>query len=104
MNVRSFLRTAEVLRHFVQDFERIAAPLTRLLVKNRIFEFEEEERNSMKNLKTIIVKSRAIRSIDYECNRSVHICIDSSIIDYDEILLQIEENGERMPARFFSGT
>ena len=74
MNVRSFLRTAGVLRHFVQDFERIAAPLIRLLVKDRIFEFEEEERNSMKNLKTIVMKSRAIRSIDYKCNRSVHIC------------------------------
>ena len=104
MNVRSFLRTAEVLRHFVQDFERIAAPLTRLLVKDRIFDFEEEERNSMKNLKTIVMKSRAIRPIDYEYNRSVHVCVDSSIIDYDEILLQIEENEERMPARFFSRT
>ena len=98
------MRTAGVLRHFVQDFERIAAPLTRLLVKDRIFEFEEEERNSMKNLKTIVMKSRAIRPIDYECNRSVHICVDSSIIGYDEILLQIEENGERMPAHFFSET
>ena len=104
MNVRSFLRTTEVLRHFVQDFERIVAPLTKLLVKNRIFEFEEEERNSMKNLKTIIVKSRAIRSIDYKCNQPVHVCVDSSIIDYDEILLQIEENEERMLARFFSKT
>ena len=104
MNVRSFLRTAEVLKHFVEDFERIVTPLIRLLVKNRIFEFEEEERNSMKNLKTIVVESRAIRPIDYECNRPVHVCIDSSIIGYDEILLQIEENEERMSARFFSGT
>ena len=98
------MRTAEILRHFVQDFERIAAPLIRLLVKNRIFEFEEEERNSMKNLKTIVVESRAIRPIDYECSRPVHVCVDSSIIDYDEILLQIEENEERMLARFFSET
>ena len=98
------MRIAEVLKHFVQDFERIATSLIKLLVKNRIFEFEEEERNSMKNLKMIVVKSRVIRSIDYECNRSVHVCVDSSIIDYNEILLQIEENEERMSAHFFSGT
>ena len=58
----------------------------------------------MNALKDAVATSGAIRSIDYESDNPVHFCVDSSIHGYGAILLQINENGARIPARFMSGT
>ena len=49
--IRSFLGLAGYYRRFVQDFSRIAAPLTKLTQKNVKFEWNEACENSFQLLK-----------------------------------------------------
>ncbi|KAL5532108.1 hypothetical protein ACEPAF_5672 [Sanghuangporus sanghuang] len=103
-DVRAFLGTAGVLRHFVKNYARLSAGLNKLLCKDQPFLFDEDARRSMDLLKHAVASSGAIRSIDYESGQPVHFCVDSSVHGYGAILLQLGENGERVPSRFMSGT
>ena len=55
--VRSFLGLAGYYRQFVQDFSRIAAPLTRLTQKNVKFVWTEECENSFQKLKECLTSA-----------------------------------------------
>ncbi|KAL5486251.1 hypothetical protein ACEPAI_7297 [Sanghuangporus weigelae] len=101
-DVRAFLGTAGVLRHFVKDYARLSAGLNKLLCKDQPFFFDDDARRSMDLLKHAVAASGAIRSIDYESRRPVHFCVDSSIHGYGAILLQLSENDERIPSRFIA--
>ena len=101
---RAFLGTAGVIRHFIPDFARTAAPITRLLRKDRPFNFDEEAQAAMNNLKEAIANSNAIRPINYESKLPVILCVDSSTIGYGAIIFQEDEHGVRHPCRFMSGT
>lgn len=103
-DVRAFLGTAGVIRHFVKDFARKASGLNRLLRKDVPFEFDEHAERSMNALKEAVRNTPAIRPIDYTCDRPVHLCVDSSIYGFGAILLQLGPNKERIPARFISTT
>nr|XP_016488549.1 PREDICTED: uncharacterized mitochondrial protein AtMg00860-like [Nicotiana tabacum] len=50
--IRSFLGLVGYYKHFVQDFSRIAAPLTKLTQKNTKFQWTEECKQSFQKLKT----------------------------------------------------
>ncbi|XP_070011272.1 uncharacterized protein [Nicotiana sylvestris] len=52
--IRSFLGLAGYYSHFVQDFSRIAAPLTKLTQKNAKFQWTEECEQSFQKLKTCL--------------------------------------------------
>ncbi|GJR60599.1 reverse transcriptase domain-containing protein [Tanacetum coccineum] len=49
--IRSFLRHAGFYRRFIKDFSKIACPLTKLLEKDTLFEFNDEYQNAFKILK-----------------------------------------------------
>ncbi|KAL5514795.1 hypothetical protein ACEPAG_2111 [Sanghuangporus baumii] len=102
-DVRAFLGSAGVLRHFVKDYARLSAGLNKLLCKDQPFAFDDDARCSMELLKHAIATSGAIHSIDYESGHPVHFCVDSSIHGYGAILLQLSENDQRVPSRFMSG-
>ena len=51
MDIRSFLGLVGYYRKFMQDFSKIAAPLTRLTKKNQVFVYEEKYENAFKSLK-----------------------------------------------------
>ena len=50
-DIRSFLGLAGYYRKFIQDFSKIAAPLTQLTKKNQAFVWDEKCENAFKNLK-----------------------------------------------------
>ena len=58
----------------------------------------------MDRLKDALVKSPALRPIDYTCDREVILSVDSSIIGVGFILSQMGEDGKRYPSRFGSIT
>ena len=64
----------------------------------------EEEQDAMDRLKDALVKSPALRPIDYTCDREVILSVDSSIIGVGFILSQTGEDGKRYPSRFGSIT
>lgn len=102
--VRGFLGTASVLRIFIKDFARIARPLVALTRKNAEFDFDENCRAAMEQLKAAIASSTALRPINYLSDLPVILAVDSSFIGFGYLLLQLGEDGKRYPSRFGSGT
>jgi hypothetical protein len=49
--IRSFLRLVGYFRRFIQDFSKLAKPMTKLLEKNKNFEWTEECQTSFEKLK-----------------------------------------------------
>ncbi|KAL8133546.1 hypothetical protein AgCh_008856 [Apium graveolens] len=62
--VRSFIGLAGYYRRFVQDFAKIAAPLTRLTRKTEKFEWTEKCENSFKELKKRLVTAPVLAFLD----------------------------------------
>ena len=102
--VRGFLGTASVLRIFIKDFAMIARPLVALTRKNAEFNFDDDCRAAMEQLKAAIVTSPALRPIDYASDQPVILAVDSSYIGFGYILLQLGTDKKRYPSRFGSGT
>ena len=103
-DVRHFLGTVGVLRHFIADFARIAAPLNRLLTKDADFVFGDDERQAFNALKLAVSTSPALRTLDYRSGGEIIFSVDSSNVGFGAILSQIGEDGVRYPVRFFSRT
>src|SRR5258708_38464423 len=68
MEVRGFLGTVGVVRHWIRDFAKIAKPLMLLTKKMPLSEFEwmEEAQESMELLKHLALTAVLVRTLDYE--------------------------------------
>ncbi|KIO11678.1 hypothetical protein M404DRAFT_78782, partial [Pisolithus tinctorius Marx 270] len=102
--VCGFLGVCGVLCIFIKDFAKIAWPLVALTRKDVPFTWDEPQRAAMQRLKDEIVKSPALRRIDYECGREVILAVDTSVIAVGYILYQLGEDGRRYLSRFGSVT
>ncbi|GJT87519.1 reverse transcriptase domain-containing protein [Tanacetum coccineum] len=60
--IRSFLGHASFYRRFIKDFSKIDRPLTKLLEKDILFEFDEECHNAFKLLKEKLICATVIVS------------------------------------------
>ncbi|KAJ8454616.1 hypothetical protein ONZ45_g19236 [Pleurotus djamor] len=64
-DVRSFLGTLGVMRHFIKDFALHARPLVDLTKKDAAFIFGDEQIQAMNTLKQLAITSPALRAIDH---------------------------------------
>ena len=78
--VRAFLGTVGVGRHFIKNFAKRAHALQKLTRKDVPFEFGEEQRLAMEDLKSALLESPALRAIDYESEHPVILAVDTSRI------------------------
>jgi reverse transcriptase-like protein len=101
-HVRGFLGTCGVLRIFIRNYASIARPLVDLTQKGVLFEWGEPQKEAMQRLKDEILKSPALRRLDYESGREVILAVDTSVIAVGFILFQEGEDGKRYPNRFGS--
>jgi len=62
--VRSFLRHFDFYRRFIKDFLKIAKPLTHLLVKEVLFEFNEECLSTFLRLKEALILALVMQALD----------------------------------------
>src|SRR5258708_21947022 len=71
--VRGFLGTVGVVRHWIRDFAKIAKPLTALTKKMAPHEFEwtNEAQDAMELLKHLVVTAVPVRLLDYELAHQV---------------------------------
>ncbi|GJZ90181.1 reverse transcriptase domain-containing protein [Tanacetum coccineum] len=75
-SIRSFLRHASFYRRFIKDFLKIARPLTKLLEKDTLFEFDDECRRAFESLKEKLICAPVIVSPNWNlpfelmCNAS----------------------------------
>jgi hypothetical protein len=74
--IQSFLRLASYYRWFIQDFSKIAKPMTKLLEKNKNFEWIEESQTSFEELKKrltsapVLVLPDLTKKFDIYCDAS----------------------------------
>jgi hypothetical protein len=63
-DVRSYLGLCNYYRRFIRGFARIAAPLTKLLRKDKEFTWDEKERNAFNELKKRLTSAPVLRIPD----------------------------------------
>jgi hypothetical protein len=76
LEIRSFLGLAGYYRRFIKDFSKIAKPMTRLLEKNKDFNWTEECQASFEELKKrltsppVWILSDITKTLDIYCDAS----------------------------------
>jgi len=53
-------------------------------------------------MKKLVASAPALRSIDYDSDLPVILAVDTSVKAVGIVILQIDENGKRRPARYGS--
>jgi hypothetical protein len=96
--VRTFLSTVGVVQIFIKFFALCAHPLIKLTHKNEPFIFGPEQIEVQENLKEALLKSPALRSIDYSLTAPVILAIDTSYITIEFHLCQCNIDN---PLRFY---
>ena len=84
--VRSFLGLTGYYRRFVKGFSMIAAPMTRLLLKNAKFEWGEECERSFDKLKAFLTEAPVLTQST--CGKEYVIFSDASLNGLECVLMQ----------------
>jgi len=89
-DVRSFLGTIGVCRIFIKNFAQRAHHLVKLTCKNHSFEWGPLQQAAQQDLKTALLTSPALRTIDYTSDASIILSVDTSYIAVGFILSQCD--------------
>ena len=100
--VRGFLGLASYYRRFIQDFSKIAKPLSKLTSKNVKWEWGPEQEKAMNELKTRIINDVVMKHPDF--SKPFILQTDASATGMGAVLSQIDENDQRRPIAFASRT
>ena len=101
-DVRGFLGLCGTVRIWINNYSKIARPLTALTRKDAEFIWSTECQQAFEELKQLVATAPALRSIDYQSHRPIILSVDSSKIAVGFILSQLDEHGRRRPARYGS--
>ena len=99
-DIQRFIGLANYYRRFVQNFSRIAEPLTRLTRKNTEFRWGPEQQISFDKLKQVLT-SKPVVAI-YDTNKPVILHTDASKIGIGAVLMQPDVNGHNKVVAYFS--
>jgi hypothetical protein len=102
--VRGFLGVMGLVRIFVKNFAARAHHLTKLLRRQNLFEWGDDQEAAMKDLKEAATTAGALVPIDYTSDREVTLAVDSSYIAVGYVLGQKDVNNKFRPARYGSIT
>ena len=92
--VRSFLGLVGYYRRFIKGFLKIAAPLTRLLEKNRPFKWDDECTRACQELKALLLQEPVVAYPDFTV--PFRLYTDASNIGLGAILAQQQGGRERI--------
>src|SRR5258708_20416361 len=79
-DVRSFLGTIGVCRMFIRNFAHRAHHLVKLTRKDAPFEYGQEQIDVQDDLKSALLRSPALRPINYSAAPPVLLSVDTSYI------------------------
>lgn len=99
-DVQSFLGTANFYRRFIKSFSTIAAPISRLLVKNLPFEWGEEQHQAFKTLKQHFTSAPILRI--FQPSLPIRVSTDASEFGIGATLDQLFEDERWHPIAFTS--
>lgn len=99
--LQSFLGLTGYFRKFIKNYSLIAKPLTDLLKKGIIYNFDENCERAFKELKAILCQSPVLRIYDPNLETELHT--DASIDGYGAVLLQRNPKDNHMhPIHYMS--
>lgn len=99
---RAFMGLCGTVRIWIKNYSALARPITELWRKNVEFEWDSRRQSAFQSLKDLVSAAPALSPIDYSSTRPVILAVDSSWMAAGIILLQIDEKGQRRPARYGS--
>jgi hypothetical protein len=105
-DVRAFLGTIGICRIFIKNFAHRAHHIVKLTRKDAPFEFGDDQIAAQNDLKDALVKSPALKPIDYASESPVILAVDTSMIAVGFYLCQCDLDNPRLRhfARFASIT
>jgi RNase H-like domain found in reverse transcriptase len=105
-DVRAFLGTMGLCRLFIRNFAHRAHHLVKLTRKGTLWEFGPKQIDAMIDLKDALIKSPALRPVDYHSGTAVILSVDTSYIAVGYLLSQCDTKNPRLRyyARFGSIT
>jgi integrase-like protein/reverse transcriptase-like protein len=89
-DVRAFLGTLGLCRMFIKNFAHRAHQLVKLTRKGTEWEFGQSQLDAMDDLKDALLKSKALRPIDYKSGAPVILSVDTSYIAIGFLLSQCD--------------
>jgi len=99
-DVRAFLGTIGVCCLFIKNFTHHTHHLVKLTRKGTEWEFGQKQLEAMQDLKEALLKSPALRPIDYTSGAPVILSVDTSYIAIRHILSQCDPDKPRI--RYFT--
>ena len=99
---RGFLGLCGTVRIWINGYSELVRPLSELFHKDKEFEWTERRQEAFNQLKKLVASAPALRSIDYSSELPVILAVDTSTKAVGIVILQIDENGKRRPARYGS--
>jgi hypothetical protein len=99
-SLQSFLGQINFLRRFIPNLFETMKPILKLLKKDARFEWTEEGRQDLKNIKDTIGKSLVLISLNY--SKEFQIFSFASEDTIVEVLLQNNGEGQEKPISFMS--
>ena len=89
--VRAFLGLASYYRRFVKGFSSIASPLFKLLKKDAVFEWHQDQQEAFEALKIMLMTSPVLARPDWE--KPFILQTDASALGLGAILTQKDDKG-----------
>jgi hypothetical protein len=101
---RAFIGVCVYYRIWIPDFAQIAAPIYYLFKVNVPFNWEDEQKEAMAILQEALTTAPALVSICYdEGAGEIILAPDASLLGWGGVLMQLDKEGRRHPARYESG-
>jgi len=99
---RGFLGLCGTVRIWINGYSELVRPLSELFHKDKEFEWNNRRQEAFNQMKKLVASAPALRSIDYDSDLPVILAVDTSVKAVGIVILQIDENGKRRPARYGS--
>jgi hypothetical protein len=99
---RGFLGLCGTVRNWIRNYSALAQPISELWRQKVDFIWDERRQEAFATLKKIVASAPALRPIDYQSDLPIILAVDTSYIAMGMVLLQVDEKGDRRPARYGS--
>jgi hypothetical protein len=99
---RGFLGLCGTVRIWINGYSQLVRPLSELFHKDKEFEWTDRRQKAFEVMKKLVATAPALRSIDYTSDLPVILAVDTSNKAVGIVILQIDEEGKRRPARYGS--
>ena len=100
--VRGFLGLCGTVRIWIQGYSQMNRKLTELYKKDEEFIWTQPRIEAFEALKKAVSSAPALKSIDYSSDLPVILAVDTSKDAVGIVLLQMDKEGKRRPARYGS--